>query len=79
MISSTDVLNIIRQNEIKIDIAKLDHDVSLMDQGLDSLDMVSILFALEENFEIRIPEEDIDQGKLASINSMVEYINRNQH
>jgi acyl carrier protein len=37
--------------------------------------MTSILFALEEQFEIRIPEEDIEEGKLFSINAILAYLN----
>ena len=76
MITSDDILNMIRKNEIKTDLPKLDHDKQLIDQGFDSLDMVTILFALEEHFQIKIHEQDIDQGKLPSINAMVDYINQ---
>lgn len=76
MITSDDILNMIRKNEIKTDLSKLNHDKQLIDQGFDSLDMVTILFALEEHFQIKIHEQDIDQGKLPSINAMVDYINQ---
>jgi len=63
------------QNEIRIDLEELDYSESLSEQGLDSLDLVTILFTIEEKFSIKIPEEDINEGKLSSINSIVSYIN----
>jgi acyl carrier protein len=63
------------QNEIRVDLEELDHSESLSEQGLDSLDLVTILFTIEEKFSIKIPEEDINEGKLSSINSIVSYIN----
>ena len=41
----------------------------------DSLDIVTILFSIEEKFKIKIPEDDINKEKLSSINSIVLYIN----
>jgi len=75
MISTNDILDIMRDGETRIDIDELNHDERLTEQGLDSLDIISLLFALEELFQIKIPEEDIDQGKLNSINSIAEYLN----
>ena len=73
--TSQDIIDIILQNEIRVDPEELDHAQSLSEQGLDSLDIVTILFGVEEKFEIKIPEEDINEEKLSSINSIVLYIN----
>jgi len=78
MITANDILYMIRKNEIKIDLPTLDHNKPLMDQDFDSLDMASTFFAIEECYKIKISEADIDQGKLASINAMVEYVNQNK-
>lgn len=75
MITANEILNIMEESEINIDISKLDYDEPLIDQGVDSLDMMSILFALEEQFKISIPEEDIEQGKLSSVNTILAYVN----
>lgn len=77
MITENDIIDMIKKNEVKIDLPTLDHNERLMDQGFDSLDMASIFFALEERYKIKISEEDIDQGKLVSINAIVEYVNKN--
>ena len=75
MITANEILKIMEENEIDIDIDKLDYDVALNDQGVDSLDITSILFAVEEKYQIRIPDEDIENEKLSSINAIVEYVN----
>jgi acyl carrier protein len=77
MITENDILDLIRRNDIKINLPTLDHNERLMDQGFDSLDMASIFFALEEGYKIKISEADIDQGNLASISAIVEYVNKN--
>jgi acyl carrier protein len=75
MVSAKDILSIMEENEINVELEELDHTVSLSEQGLDSLDVVTILFAIEEKFRIKIPEEDINEGKLSSVNAIVSYIN----
>lgn len=75
MVTAEDILSIIIENEIKIDIKNLDHSELLSEQGLDSLDITSILFSIEEKYDIKISEEDIAETKLSSVNNIVFYIN----
>ena len=75
MIKANDIINIILNNEIKVNIEQLDFDELLTEQGLDSLDITTILFSIEEIYQIKVLEDDIEQGKLATINSMIEYVN----
>lgn len=42
------------------------------DLGADSLDIVELIMALEEEFEIEVPDEDAE--KLATVTDAVEYI-----
>lgn len=42
------------------------------DLGADSLDIVELIMALEEEFDIEIP--DADAEKVTSVNDVVEYI-----
>ncbi len=78
MTTAEEIFSIMLANEIKVDFESLDHSESLAEQGLDSLDITTILFAMEERFEIRFAEEDLEQGNLASINDIVAYINKAQ-
>ncbi len=44
------------------------------DLGADSLDQVELVMALEENFELDIPDDDAD--KIATVGDAVKYIMR---
>ncbi|MCQ2440523.1 MAG: acyl carrier protein [Clostridia bacterium] len=43
------------------------------DLGADSLDVVEMLMAIEDDFDVEIPDEDIEG--LKTIGDVVEYIN----
>ena len=45
------------------------------DLGADSLDIVELVMALEEEFDIEIP--DADAEKVVAVGDVVEYINEN--
>ncbi len=45
------------------------------DLGADSLDVVEMLMAVEEEFEIEIPDEDIES--LKTVGDVVDYIQEN--
>jgi len=44
------------------------------DLGADSLDIVELIMALEEEFDLEIPDEDAE--KIAVVNDAVEYIRK---
>lgn len=46
------------------------------DLGADSLDIVELLMALEEEFDIEIPDEEAE--KLTTVGDVVEYIKCNK-
>ena len=46
------------------------------DLGADSLDIVELLMALEEEFDIEIPDEEAE--KLSSVGDVVDYIKNNK-
>lgn len=46
------------------------------DLGADSLDIVELIMALEEEFDLEIPEAEAE--KISSVGDVVEYINANQ-
>ena len=50
------LLDIVK-NEKDIPDEKLSPDTALVDAGIDSLDALSILFAIEEQFHISIPDD----------------------
>lgn len=72
-IHKNDIINLIKDMGLLIDTEKLVSDKPLAEQGIDSLDMINIFFKLEENFKIKISEEDIE--KIKTIDDIVEYVN----
>lgn len=46
------------------------------DLGADSLDTVELVMALEEEFELEIPDEEAE--KISTVQNAIDYINNNQ-
>ena len=44
------------------------------DLGADSLDLVELIMAMEEEFDIEIPDEDAE--KIVSVQNAVDYVNK---
>lgn len=42
--------------------------------GLDSIDALELVVALEKNYGIRIPDEDVGKEAFRSVNALAEYI-----
>ena len=61
--------------EINQDNIKSEHDL-VKDLGADSLNIVEIIMAIEEDYEIEIPDEDFDE--MTTIGSILEYIEQRQ-
>ena len=68
------VLAILRNFE-KVDQAKLTPTSNFKELGLDSLDLVEVCLALEEEFVITIPDEDAD--RMQSVEQAIEYVTGN--
>lgn len=56
------LIDIVRQ-EKNIPLEKLAAETPLADAGIDSLDALTILFAVEEHFKINIPDNDARAAK----------------
>lgn len=66
---------IVEQLGVEEDIVK--PEASFIDDlGADSLDVVELIMALEEEFDLEIP--DAEAEKVATVNDVVEYIANNQ-
>ena len=63
--------------QLGVDAEEVSMESSFIDDlGADSLDIVELLMALEEEFDIEIPDEEAE--KLSSVGDIVEYIKNNQ-
>lgn len=62
------------QLEVEEDTITADTDIQ-DDLGADSLDIVDLIMSLEDEFEIEVPDEDIE--KLRTVGALVSYIEAN--
>ena len=69
------VVEIMREQlGLKEEELRVDADFS-EDMGLDSLDLVELVMALEENFEIEIPDEN--SREMHNLQDVINYIEQN--
>lgn len=59
------------QDNIKLEASFID------DLGADSLDIVELIMALEEEFDLEIPDEEAE--KIVTVGDVVEYIKSNNN
>jgi acyl carrier protein len=58
--------------ELKIDKSKVTDNAQLADLGADSLSLLEIIFQLEEQFGIEIPDDQAEQFK--TLQNVVDYV-----
>lgn len=68
------VKEVILEADVLGSVEKMLNDVPLREQGIDSLDVVNVYLLLEEKFDIKIPDEDLE--KVQTIDAIIEYINK---
>lgn len=62
--------------QLDVDAEEMSLDTKIAeDLGADSLDVVELLMAIEDEFSVEIPDEEIE--KLKTIGDVVEYIQNN--
>ena len=59
---------------LQVPITTLDDDADLYAAGLESIATVHLMLAIEENFDIEIPDELITRQLFSSIDSMADAI-----
>jgi acyl carrier protein len=59
--------------QLGVDDSQVDNNASFVDDlGADSLDIVELVMAFEEAFEIEIPDEDAE--KITTVKDAIDYI-----
>jgi len=74
MAVDTDQIVDIIVKQLQIDESQVAPDASFMDDlGADSLDTVELIMALEEEFDIEIPDSDAE--KIRTVQDSIDYMN----
>ena len=69
---SEQIIEIISK-QLRVDVGEITPETSIMeDLGADSLDIVELLMALEEEFDIRVPDEDVPN--LKTVRDILNYV-----
>jgi len=72
---SMDRIKKIIVDQLGVDESKITEDSSFVDDlGADSLDIVELIMALEEEFDIEIPDEDAE--KIKTVGDAVKYLSK---
>jgi acyl carrier protein len=72
---SIDRIKKIIVDQLGVDEEKITEDSSFIDDlGADSLDIVELIMAFEEEFDIEIPDEDAE--KMKTVGDAVKYLNK---
>lgn len=73
-----DIINVIEKEDlmIEVDLRQLNPNEKLTVQGVDSLDVASLLFGIEDYYNIKIDNESIGNGEWRTINSILENMER---
>lgn len=73
MVTKEDILQALEGIDISTPIADLQADKPLVSQGLDSLDVATLMLALESKYKKAIPPEK--SARLRTINDIVAFLN----
>jgi acyl carrier protein len=72
---SIDKIKKIIVDQLGVDESKITEDSSFVDDlGADSLDIVELIMAFEEEFDMEIPDEDAE--KIKTVGDAVKYLSK---
>jgi acyl carrier protein len=72
---SIDKIKKIIVDQLGVDESKITEDSSFVDDlGADSLDIVELIMAFEEEFDLEIPDEDAE--KIKTVGDVVKYLSK---
>ncbi len=73
-VEQEEIFSIVVSTGVSVDVSTIKDDTILSEIGIDSLEMMDVLLKIEEKFNIKIPDEDIDA--LNTIDSIVSYLQK---
>jgi acyl carrier protein len=70
------IIELIKKANVVADASSLRDNLKLIDQGIDSMDIFAIMIAIQDHYQIQIPDDDIES--LQTVNDLVSYIDSKQ-
>ena len=74
VVKFNDIISAVENAGISVDVTDINGSDSLSEAGVDSLEMMSFFLAIEEKFNVKFPDEDIDS--LDTIDGIISYMER---
>ena len=74
VVKFNDIISAVENAGISVDVTDINGSDSLSEAGVDSLEMMSFFLAIEEKFNVKFPDEDIDS--LDTIDGIISYMAR---
>jgi acyl carrier protein len=75
-----EIRNYLYNERLKNEFDALDDDDSLLEKGIiDSVRMLDLMGFLEENFRVKVNDEDLYPENFDSLNAIAAYIQRRQN
>ena len=71
--NESNIIEFMKEVDIMIDFDAFDFKDSFTNQGIDSLDLSSLFFLVEEKCNIKIPDTELES--LNSADDLIQYIN----
>lgn len=78
MTTTMERLQRILENKFSVPPAKVVPEAQFESLGLDSLDLIEVLFEVEEEFNIRVPQDGSQALRAATVQSIVDSIEKAQ-
>ncbi|WP_445571523.1 acyl carrier protein [Pseudomonas sp. E102] len=70
------IIELISKANVIADASSLRDHLKLIDQGIDSMDIFAIMLAVQDHYQIQIPDSDIEN--LQTLDELVNYIDFKQ-
>jgi acyl carrier protein len=71
-VTRKDIVSIAESSGLSVDLSNIQGSDSLREAGIDSLDIMTFYLGIEEKFNIKIPDDEIEA--LDTIDNIVAYI-----
>ena len=66
------IIKIIEKADVVVDINDIVNGATFDDADIDSLDLMNVFLGIEQEFEIKIPDDDIDM--LSTLDAITQYV-----